>query len=60
MHPKNDHNIVKISRKDYSFEEILSMDVYKREYSDEEILNKNLELTKLLGLNLNVETMELY
>ena len=60
MHPTNDHNIVKISRKDYSFEEILSMDVYKREYSDEEILNKNLELAKLLGLNLNVETMELY
>ena len=60
MHPKDDHNIVKISRKNYSFEEILSMDVYKREYSDEEILNKNLELAKLLGLNLNVETMELY
>ena len=32
----------------------------KKEYSDEEILKMNLELAELLGLKLNIETMELY
>ena len=53
-----EHKINRISR-NFSFE-IRSTDIYKKEYSDEEILKMNLELAELLGLKLNIETMELY
>ncbi len=54
-----EHKINRISR-NFSFDEIRSTDIYKKEYSDEEILKMNLELAELLGLKLNIETMELY
>ena len=54
-----EHKIDRISR-NFSFDERRSTDIYKKEYRDEEILKMNLELAELLGLKLNIETMELY